>query len=194
MRDMLIDALLVLIAASAAGSEMAVSSGSDTNAPWFGCPATDVAASAGTAADVVQPGPATTPSAVADLNVMIYAPTGPNMDAGEAENMAVEGTNGWSLVDSLDGLVHRDTLFRKLDMLLRAELRGSPLRFGVDDEINFVEHHDFRPGFSIPLGVSYQTGPHALKLIAQFAPVLNPTPTDSMGWSGGVGVRIFFRK
>jgi hypothetical protein len=194
MRNMLIDALLILITASSAGSEVADLAGCDTDAFWFGPGTTDVETSAGTVRDLVQGCPAISEPAVADPDAMKGEPLGQNKDAQQPDEITRVGTNVCSFVDSVDSQVQRDALFRNLDLLRRAEIRGSPIRFGVDDVINFVDHHDNRPGFSAPLGIVYQTQPRGMKFFAQFAPIFAPAPNDSLGWGGGVGLRIFFRQ
>lgn len=61
---------------------------------------------------------------------------------------------GRSFVDP-DGIqVQGDGFFHKLDLLLRADSRGSPVYFGVDREFKFVEHHDNWRGIPAPVGIS----------------------------------------
>jgi hypothetical protein len=106
--------------------------------------------------------------------------------------MAVDGEVGWSLVvpDSIQS--QRDVLFHKLDLLLREEVRSSPVYFGVDSEIKFVEHHDYQPGIPVPVGVSYWKGQQRLSFFVELAPILDPAPATFLGWGGGVGVRFYF--
>ena len=105
--------------------------------------------------------------------------------------MVVGGGTGWSFVDP-DGIqVKREILFHKLDLLLRAKIRSSPLDFGVDPEVKFVEHQVNQPGIPAPVGISYRRGQQRLAFFAEVAPILQVAPTTSLDWGGGLGIRIY---
>jgi len=184
-------ALLVVVAASAVTSAVAESSRGDTNAPWFGPIAMEVAASLDVIVEVAQASPTLSEPTVAEDS---EAPAGElpreNTDVLPPAKLTVDGTNGWSFVDSVDTLTQRETLFRMLNVLLRTEIRGSPFSFGVDDEIRFVPRRDNRPSISAPLGLAFQADPRTFRLFAELTPIID----DSLGWGGGLGIRLFFRR
>jgi hypothetical protein len=190
MHNRSITALLVLITASAASSAVADSSESDTNALWFGSATMEVAAIPDTPPEVAQASPMLSGAAAADSEEPAGEHTLANVDVPQPAKLAVEGTNGWSFVDSVDSLAQRETLFRMLNLLLRTEIRSSPFSFGVDDEVRFIERRDNRPSISAPLGVAYQMQPQATRLFAEFTPIID----ESLGWGGGLGIRLFFRR
>jgi hypothetical protein len=184
-------ALLVVITASAVSSAVADSSGSDTNALWFGSVATEVAASLDIIVEVAQASPTISESAVSqDSEAQVSDLPRENTDVAQPDRLTVQSTNGWSIVDLVDGLPQRESLFRMLNVLLRAEIRRSPFSFGVDDEIRFVPRRDNRPSISAPLGLAFQTDPRALRLFAELTPIID----DSVGWGGGLGIRLFFKR
>jgi hypothetical protein len=62
----------------------------------------------------------------------------------------------------------------------------------VDSEVKFVEHHNYQPGIPAPVGVAYRKGQQRFSFFAELAPILDPAPTTSLGWGGGVGIRFYF--
>jgi hypothetical protein len=184
-------ALLVVITASAVSSAVAESSENDTNAPWFGPIAMEVAAAPDVIAEVAQASPTfSEPAVVEDSEALVGELPRENTDLRRPDNLTVDATNSWSFVDSVDALTQRETLFRMLNVLLRAEIRGSPFSFGVDDEIRFVPRRDNRPSISAPLGLAFQADPRTFRLFAELTPIID----DSLGWGGGLGIRLFFRR
>jgi hypothetical protein len=190
MRNRPMTALLALIMASAVSSTMAESSKSDTNAPWFGLIAMVAAPSPEIFTEAVPAQQTISESAAEEPQAPVGDVPRPNVDIPQLDRLTVEHTNGWPFVDSVDTLSQRETLFRMLNMLLRAEIRGSPFSFGVDDEIRFVPRRDNRPSISAPLGLAFQTDPRAFRLFAELTPIID----DSLGWGGGLGIRLFFKR
>jgi hypothetical protein len=110
---------------------------------------------------------------------------------GASAQMAVtEGEDG-SFVGPDDIQHQRDVLFRKLDLLVQADIHSSPFHFGVDPEVKFVEHHDYQPGIPLPLGMSYWNAQQRLVLFGELDPILDPALSTTMGWGGGIGIRIY---
>jgi hypothetical protein len=123
---------------------------------------------------------------------MLGEPLVPSRKLWLSDAMAVDAAVERSFVVP-DGIqAQRDVLFHKLDLLLRADTRSSPVYFGVDSEVKFVEHHDYKPGFPVPFGISYRRGQQRLAFFGELAPILDAAPSSSLGWGGGVGIRFYF--
>ena len=122
---------------------------------------------------------------------MLGEPLVPSSQLWSSDVMTVDGGVGRFFLDP-DGIqVQRDILFHKLDRLLRADIRSSPVYFGRDSEIKFVEHHENRPGIPAPVGISYPLREQRLEFFGEIAPILDAAPTTSLGWGGGVGIRFY---
>jgi hypothetical protein len=104
--------------------------------------------------------------------------------------MAVDGGVGWSFVLPDEIQAQRDDLFRKLDLLLRAKTRRSPVLFGIDRELKFVEHQENQPGIPAPLGFSLPMPKQRLKFFGELTPILDPAPATFMGWGAGIGIKF----
>lgn len=192
MRNKLVTALLVSVTAGAASAQVAVSSGSDINALQSNLVTTHAAISSSSLTNSVPADPSINEQGTFDLGHMLGEPVGPSVERWPSDIMPVDGELGWSLVVQ-DGIqAQRDVLFRKLDLLLRAEVRSSPVYFGVDSEVKFVEHHDYQPGIPAPVGVSYWKGQQRFSFFAELAPILDPAPATLLGWGGGIGIRFYF--
>jgi hypothetical protein len=192
MRHKLIAALLVTVTTGAASAQVAASSGPDMNTLRSNPATTQVATSSGSLTNSVLAGPSINEQRTFDLGPMLGEPLVPSRKLWSSDVMAVDGEAGRSFLDP-DGIqVQREPLFRKLDLLLRADVRGSPVYFGVDSEVKFVEHHDYQPGIPVPFGVSYRRGKERLAFFAEFAPILEVAPITPLGWGGGVGIRFYF--
>ena len=192
MWNKLMAALLVAVTAGAASAQVAGSSGNGPNGLQSSPATADVATSPGSLTNSVQAGPVINESASSGLGPMIGEPHGRSMKPAPSDRMAVDGAEGWSFED-LEGVqVQRDILFRKLDLLVRADTRSSPVYFGVDREIRFVEHHDYQPGIPAPIGISYRRGHQRWAFFAELTPILEVAPTTPLGWGGGVGIRFYF--
>ena len=190
MRNQLITALLASITAGAASAQVADSSGSDTNALQSNPAIVEVAALDGNVTNMFQLGPAINEAGSFGLGSMIGEPLGLDMRPLLSDKMAVEGEGGWSFADPDTIRLEGDVLLQEFD-LLRADTRGSPVFFGRDSEIKFVEHHENRPGIPAPVGFSYPMRPKRMEFFAEVAPILDATPTTSLGWGGGLGIRFF---
>ena len=108
--------------------------------------------------------------------------------------LAVDGDADRSIVIP-DGIqAQRDVLFHKLDLLLLSETHASPVYFGRDTEIRFVESHDYQPGIPVPVGMSYPMRQKRWTFFTEFAPILDGVSTTGLGWGGGIGIRYYFGK
>jgi len=106
--------------------------------------------------------------------------------------MAVDVGADRPFVDSDVIQIQRDALFKKLDLLVRAEVRSSPVYFGLDSEVKFVEHHNYQPGIPAPVGISYRRGKERFSFFAELAPIIEVSPSTSLEWGGGLGIRFYF--
>ena len=184
-------ALLVTVTAGAASAQSTASSGSELNALQSNPATTHATISSSSLTNSVQAGPSIYEQGTYELGPTLGEPVGPSMKPWPSDIMAVDGEVGWSFVVP-DGIqAQRDVLFRKLDLLRRAEVHSSPVYFGVDPEIKFVEHHDYQPGIPVPVGFSYWKGQQRLSFFVELAPILDPAPAALLGWGGGVGVRFY---
>jgi hypothetical protein len=127
-----------------------------------------------------------------DLAPSLGEPFVPSRAPWLADAMSVDGAGSPSFVDSDDIQVQRDVLYHKLDLLLRANIRSSPVYFGVDREIKFVEHHDYQPGIPTPVGISFRRRNQSFAFFAELAPILEFAPASVLGLGGGVGIRFYF--
>jgi hypothetical protein len=192
MRHRLITVLLVTVTAGAASAQVIGSSGSETNELLSDPAPTLVATSSGDLTNSVLAGASIDEQGTFDLGPVHREPLVPTRKLSSSDVMAVDGGVGGSFVLP-DGIqAQRDTLFHKLDLLLRADIRSSPVYFGVDSEVKFVEHHDYQPGIPAPVGVAYRKGQQRFSFFAELAPILDPAPTTSLRWGGGVGIRFYF--
>ena len=157
---------------------------------WSNPATTCVAASSGSLANSFLTGPDINEQSTFGLGPSLAEPLGPGRKLWLSDVMAVDGGVGCSLVNP-DGIQDQGgVLFQKLDLLLRADTHRSPVYFGVDSEVRFAEHHDYQPGFPVPVGISYRRGQQQLAFFAELAPIFDPAPTTSLGWGGGVGIRL----
>ena len=192
MRNKVVTVLLVSITASVASAQAAGSSGSDPSALWSDSAASHVATSSGSLTHSVLAGPGINEQGSFGLGSRLGEPLGPSRKIWLSDVMAVDGGMGRSLIDP-DGIqVQGNVLFHTLDLLLRADTRCSPVYFGVDPEVKFVEHHDYQPGLPVPVGISYRRRQQPLAFFAELAPIFHPAPTTSLGWGGGIGIRFNF--
>jgi hypothetical protein len=192
VRNRLITALLVSVTAAAARAELIGSSGSDTNEFLSDPSTTLIAASSGGLTYPILAAPDTNETRSASLGALRDQPVGPNMKLWASDVMAVDGEPAQSFVVS-DGIqAQRDVLFHKLDLLLLYEVHSSPVYFGRDSEVKFVEHHEYQPGIPVPLGMSYPMRQKRWTFFTEFAPILDAAPSTALGWGGGIGIRYYF--
>ena len=192
MRHKLMTALLVTVTAGAASAQVADSYGRDINALRSNPVTTHAAISSSSLTNSFLAGPGINEQGTLDLGPMLGEPLVQNTKLWSSNVMAVDGEVGRSLVVPGGIQAQRDVLFHKLDLLLRAEVRSSPVYFGVDSEVKFVEHHDYQPGIPAPVGVSYWKGQQRFSFFSEFAPILDPAPATLLGWGGGIGIRFYF--
>jgi hypothetical protein len=192
LRKQLITAWVVAITAGSSSAQVAGSAGDDTNAVRSNPATVQAAASSGIALDTFQASPAIEQLGSATPGPVIGEPLGVGMKPWPPDKMSVDGAEISSFVESDSIRAQRDVLFRKFDLLLRTDIHKSPVFFGVDNEVKFVEHRDFQPGLPLPVGMSYRRGLHRLVFFGELTPILDPSPTTSLGWGGGVGIRFYF--
>ena len=191
MRNSLVTALVVAVTAGAASAQVAGSASSDTNALGSNLSTTHEVTSSGNLTNSVLDGLAVDESGSFGLGPMMDERIDPSMRPRLSDVMVVGGEAGRSFLDP-DGIqVQREILFRKLDLLLRAKTRSSPVYFGVDPEVQFVKHQENQPGIPAPVGVTYRRGQQRFAFFAELAPVLQVAPTTSLDWGGGLGIRIY---
>ena len=192
MHNRLVTVLLISITAGVASAQAAGSSGSDPNALWSNPATSRVATSSGSLTNPGLAGPGINERGSFGLGSTLGEPLGPSRKPWLSDEMAVDGGVGRSFVDPDDIQVQGDVSFHNLDLLLRPDTCGSPVHFGVDPELKFVEHHDNRRGIPAPVGISYRRQHQPLTFFAELAPIFDPAPTTSLGWGGGVGIRFYF--
>lgn len=185
MRHKLLTALLAAVTAGAASAQVAGLFASDTSALRSNPVTTHVAISSGSLTNSLLSGPGINEQGTFDLDPMLGKTLVPSGKLWLSDAMAVD-----VVPDAIQA--QRDVLFHKLDLLLRADTRSSPVYFGVNSEVKFVEHHDYQPGFPVPLGISYRRGHQRLAFFGELAPILDPASSSSLGWGGGVGIRFYF--
>jgi hypothetical protein len=194
MRNSLVTALVVAVTAGAASAQMAGSSVSDTNSLRSNPATTNEVISVGSLTNSVVAGPGVDGPGSVGLDRMLDEPFVLSSQLGRSDIMAVDGGADRSFVDP-DGIqVQRDALFQKLNLLVRAEVRSSPVFFGVDSEIRFVEHHNYQPGIPAPVGISYRRGKQRVSFFAELAPIIEFSPSTSLEWGGGLGIRFYFNR
>ena len=192
MRNKFITALLVSVAAGATSAQVIGSSGSDTNELLSDPAPTLVAASSGDLTNSVLAAASINEQGISDLEPVLREPLVPSRLLSPSDAMAVDGGVGWSFVLP-DGIqAQRDVLFRKLDQLLRAKTRGSPVIFGIDRELKFVDLQTNQPGIPAPLGFAYPLPEQRLEFFGELAPIFDPAPATTMGWGAGIGIRLNF--
>jgi hypothetical protein len=192
MRHKLLTALVAAVTAGAASAQVTGSFATDTSAFRSNPTATHVAISSGSLTNSVLADPGINEHGTFDLDLRLGEPLEPSRELWSSDVMAVDEGSGRSSVDSDAIQAQRNVLFRKLDLLLRADIRSSPVYFGVDREIKFVEHHDYQPGIPVPVGISYRRGQQRLAFFGELAPILDPASITSMGWGGGIGIKFYF--
>jgi hypothetical protein len=122
--------------------------------------------------------------------LIICEPLSLSMKPWPPDKMTMGGAAGWPLVDPNGIQLQGGAWLRTFD-LLQPDPRSSTVRFGRDSQIRFVEHHPNQPGIAAPVGISYPIQPRRLELFGEVAPILDPTPTTSLGWGGGIGIRFY---
>ena len=192
MRHKLLTALVTAVTAGAASAQVTGLFATDTSAFRSNPTRTHVAISSGSLTNSVLADPGINERGTFDLDLRLGEPLGPSRELWSSDVMAVDQGAGRSFVDSDAIQPQRDVLFHKLDLLLRAETHVSPIYFGRDSEVKFVEHHDYHPGLPVPVGISYRRHQQPLAFFAELAPIFHPAPTTSLGWGGGIGIRFNF--
>jgi hypothetical protein len=192
VRNTLITALLVSVTTVVASAEIIGSSGSNTNELLSDPSTTLVATSSGGFTYPILAAPDTNEAGSFLLAAMTGQSIGPSMKLWVSDVMAVDNEADGAFVVP-DGIqAQRDVLFHKLDSLLLSENHGSPVYYGRDSEVKFVEHHDYQSGIPVPVGMSYPVRQKRWTFFSEFAPILDAAPTTALGWGGGVGIRFYF--
>jgi hypothetical protein len=191
MRNKLITVFAVAITAGGASAQVARPDGDGTNVVRSNRAATELASLSGNSMNILQPLPAVHQFDSFGLDRVLNEPLSMGPGPWPPDRMAATGGEDWSFLVPEDIQFGRDVLYRKLDLLVQADTRSSPVHFGVDSEVKFVEHHDYQPGIPLPVGMSYRNGQQRLVFFGELAPILDPALTTSMGWGGGIGIRIY---
>jgi hypothetical protein len=182
--------LLVSVTARATSAQVIGSSGSDTSELLSDPAPTLVATSSGDLTNSVLAAASINEQGIIDLEPVLREPLVPSRMLSSSDPMAVDGGDGWSFVLP-DGIqAQRDALFRKLDLLLRAKTRVSPVVFGIDRELKFVEQQENQPGIPAPVSFSYPMPERRVKFFGELTPILDPAPSTFMGWGAGIGIRF----
>jgi hypothetical protein len=192
MRHKLLTALVAVVTAGEVSAQVAGSFATNTSAFRSDPAATLVAISPGSLTNSVLADPGNDEYGTFDLGPMLGEPLVASRGLWSSDVMAVDGKAGGSFVDPDAIEAQRELLFRKLDLLLRTYTPSSPVYFGVDHEVKFVEHHDYQPGIPVPVGMSYSMPQKRWTLFTEFAPILDPGSITSLGWGGGIGIRFYF--
>lgn len=192
MRYKLLMALLTAATAGATSAQVAGSFATDTSAFRSDPAATHVAILSGSLTNSVMADLGLNDHGTLDLSPMLGEPLVPRRDLWSSDVMAVDRNAGGSFVDPDAIQAQREVLFHKLDLLLRAYAPSSPVYFGVDREVKFVEHHDYQPGIPVPVGMAYSMPQKRWTFFTEFAPILDPASATSLGWGGGMGIRLYF--
>jgi hypothetical protein len=192
MRHKLLTAMLAVVTAGAACAQVAGSFATDASAFRSDPAATHVTISSGSLTNSVLADPGINEHGTFDSGPMLGEPFFSSRELWSSDAMAVDVGAGGSFVDSDANQTRRDVLFHKLDLLLRAYTPSSPVYFGVDSEVKFVEHHDYQPGIPVPVGMSYSMPEKRWTFFTEIAPILDPGSITSMGWGGGIGIRFYF--
>jgi hypothetical protein len=191
MRHRLLSVLLVTVTTGATSAQVIGSFGSYTNEFPSDPAPTLVATSSGDLTNSVLADGGTHEQGTSALEPALREPLVP-CEKPASDGMAVDGGVGWTFVlpDSIQA--QREALFRKLDLLVPAKTRGSPVLFGIDRELKFVELQENQPGIPAPIGLSYPLPEQRVKFFGELTPILDPAPTTVMGWGAGIGIRFNF--
>ena len=192
MRHKLLTAMLAAATAGAASAQVAGSIAADTSAVRSDPAAPHVVISSGSLTNSVLADPGINEHGTFDSGPMLGESLVASRELWSSDAMAVDGKAGGSLVDPDAIQAQREVLFHKLDLLLRAYTPSSPVYFGVDSEVKFVEHHDYQPGIPVPVGMAYSMPQKRWTFFTEFAPILDPGSMTSLGWGGGFGIRFYF--
>jgi hypothetical protein len=187
---MLIAVWLAALAVRVAGAQEAGVFGDDANALQTNPALAQVAISDGSVTNTLQPGQAMNQPGSFSLGPIISEPLNLSMTPWPSNKMTVGGAPGGSFVDPDATQIQGNLLLQRFD-LLHADAHGPPVYFGRDKDVKFVESHVNRPGIPAPVGMSYPIRPHRLEFFGEFAPILDATPDNSLGWGGGLGIRFY---
>lgn len=190
MWNKLIMALLALTSAGVAGAQVTGSSDGDTNALQARPSATQGTPSSWSETNILQPGPALDQPGALGLGPIASETLDQGINLWPSDKMAVGGVEGGTFVDT-DAVRLEGEAFSKEFDLLRGVPRESPISIGRDKDIKFVESHYNRPGIPAPLGMAYPMPQRRLRFFVEVAPILDPSPTTTLGWGGGIGISIY---
>jgi hypothetical protein len=178
VRNTFIGALLMIGLAATSSAQQGPSPDATTNAP----------------AAVVNVPPAAAPlnqAGTVGLGPLFGEPMGLGAKVWLSQKAAIDAGAAWSFVDPDGCQLHGDFLYHIFDLFQVGE-GEMPLYFGVGGRVKFVEHGDNRAGIRGPVGVSYLLHRSRLEVFAEVAPVLDVSPTTTLEWNGGVGLRYYF--
>lgn len=119
-------------------------------------------------------------------------PTGVSLKYWTDDLIAVQGVLGWSSRQHTDFYVHADVVWHSFNAfpVSRGEL---PLYFGLGGSWKLRDNgRDDIFGIRFPIGVNYLFENAPVSVFAEFAPVLDVTPSVRGDYTAGVGVRYRF--
>ena len=192
MRNQLVAALLAAITVFAVRAQAAGSSSGQTNALWDNPVAAEPVASFGSRSSLGQGGPGLNDPGFFGLKAVVVESLGPGLKHWLPRVPMAPAGVAWSFVAVESSRIHADALFPKFD-LFRADTGDLPIYIGLGGPLRSVDYGDNRAGIRAPLGISYLWGLQRFESFAEVAPFLGVAPTTTLGWSGAVGIRFYFR-
>ena len=117
--------------------------------------------------------------------------SGEATDRFQFNSTPLDGGEDGSFVDPDSIQRGRDDLFRKLDLLLRADSHTSEVTLGADPDVKFTQSRAYDSGLPLPVGLSYRKGHQRVVFFGELVPILDPTADSPLGWGGGIGIRIY---
>jgi hypothetical protein len=190
MRNKLLTVVLTAITAGMASAQVAGSFDTGLIALQSSPAPAAVVTSGVNMTNTFQPGPAINATGSLSLGPTIGEPLRLDTKPWLPDEMAVEGGEGWSFVDSDEIQLEGGAFSEEFD-LLRATTHSGLFKFGRDSEIKFVESHTYRPGLPTPVGLSYPVSKHRVQFFGEIAPIFDATPANALGWGGGFGIRFY---
>jgi len=135
-------------------------------------------------------GSASTESKGFGFGVILGEPTGFSAKAWLSDTTAVDAGAVWSFSGDDAFQLHGDFLWHNFDLFQigRADL---PLYLGLGARAKF-EEHDTRVGIRVPLGLAYMFPEKTWEIFGEVAAILDLTPSTSVEFNAGFGVRYYF--
>jgi hypothetical protein len=126
------------------------------------------------------------------VGVILGEPTGFSAKAWLSDTTAIDAGAAWSFSSHDAFQLHGDFLWHNFD-LFQVGHTDLPLYFGLGARAKFEEHHDTRVGIRAPVGLAYLFPNTSLEIFGEVAPILDFTPSTSIEFNAGFGIRYYFR-